>query len=431
MGEQTSEDVPATASGTVSGRASVGGGSWREMLAAFSVPAFRWYWGSQFLSGIGTWSQAVAQSWLVLDVTHSAVDLGTVTMLQFAPILVFSLFGGVVADRLPRRQVLIGTQLALTLQAVALGLLVATHRVTLSEIAVLAVVLGLTNALNNPAQQAFVPELVGLDLVADAVALNSVQFNGARMVGGAVGGLAIAFWGIAGALFLNSASFLPIVVVLLVIRPSHVVPRAAQDHRSALWELREGLSYALATIPIRRVVILFGVVGLFGFNWQVAVPLIARFVLHRQATGFGNLMAALGAGSLVAALVLVRNQNATDRRLTIGASVLGLTLVALGLSTSYLLSLALLGFAGAAGIVTSVTANTRLQLLTPNHLRGRVMSIYVLLMGGTTPIGSFLLGELAGRFGTGVALIVFGSVTTGVVATITVVRRRPSRAPAP
>jgi len=394
------------------------------MLAAFSVQAFAWYWSGQLLSGIGTWSQSIALSWLVLDLTHSAVDLGTVTMLQFLPILAFALFGGVIADRLPLRQLLFATQIALASEAIALGLLVATHTVTLWEVGLIAVAVGTTNALNNPAQQAFVPELVGRTLVADAVALNSVQVNTARMVGGAVGGLAIAAWGIAGALFLNAVSFVPIVVVLMIIRPVHIVARPRGSGGTALSELRQGLSYAFATTSVRRVVVLFAIIGLFGFNWQVAVPLVARFVLHRQATGFGDLMAALGAGSLVAAVAVTRNQRASEGRLIVGGLALGATLVALGVSHSYLFSLVILGLAGVAGVVASITANTRLQLLTPNHLRGRVMGIYVLLMGGTTPVGSFLLGELAGRFGTGTALVVFGALTTGTVGVIGTIRRR-------
>lgn len=397
--------------------------SWHTMLAALRIPAFAWYWSGQLLSGIGTWSQSIALSWLVLDLTHSAVDLGTITMLQFLPILAFALFGGVIADRLPRRRLLLVTQIALASEAITLGLLVVTHIVTLWEIGVIAFLVGSTNALNNPAQQAFVPDLVGLELVADAVALNSVQVNTARMVGGAVGGLAIAVSGIAGALFLNAVSFVPIVIVLLVIRPIPVVRRRKEAHGSALADVRQGLSYALATTSIRRVVLLFVIIGLFGFNWQVAVPLVARFVLHRHATGFGDLMAAVGAGSLVGAVAVTRDQRASEGRLIIGGMALGVTLVALGLSRSYLLSLLVLGFAGLAGVVASITANTRLQILTPDHMRGRVMGIYVLLMGGTTPVGSFLLGELADRFGTGAALVIFGIATAGGVGLVATLRR--------
>ncbi len=388
------------------------------MAVALRVPAFAWYWIGQLISGTGTWSQAIAQSWLVLDLTHSAVDLGTITMLQFLPILAFALVGGVVADRVGRRRLLVITQIALTVQAVILGALVATHVVTVWEIGLLALALGTTNALNNPAQQAFVPELVGRALLADAVALNSVQFNTARMLGGAVGGLAIATWGIDGALFLNAASFLPIIAILATIRPAYADDHPVASGHSVYGDLRGGLSYAVRTASVRQVLALFAVIGLLGFNWQVAVPLLARFVLHRSATGFGDLMAAIGAGSLVGAIVLARDRRATETRLAIGGVALGLVLVALGLTRSYPVSLLLLGLGGVAGIVTSITANTRLQLLTPDRLRGRVMGIYVLLMGGTTPIGAFVLGELAGHLGTGTALIIFGAATAIAVTAL-------------
>lgn len=424
MADQGSADAPDRSTSGVPG--SSDHPSWRVTLAAFKVPAFAWYWCGQLLSGIGTWSQSIALAWLVLDLTHSAVDLGTITMLQFVPILAFSLFGGVVADRFPRRRLLIATQIALTMEAVVLGVLVATHTITLWETGLIAVTIGTTNALNNPVQQAFVPELVGHDLVANAVALNSVQFNSARMLGGAVGGLAITIWGISGALFLNAASFIPIVIILFRIRPAHDGGTSPTEHAAAWTELRQGLAFALATTSIRRVVFLFAVVGLFGFNWQVAVPLVARFVLHRQAAGLGELMAALGAGSLVAAVGLARNQRASEGRLVFGGVALGLSLVALGLSRSYPLSLLILVFAGAVGVVASITANTRLQLLTPDRLRGRVMGIYVLLMGGTTPIGSLLLGEVAGHLGTDAAIMTFGTTTVAGVVLIAALRRRNS-----
>jgi MFS family permease len=399
------------------------------MVAALRVPAFAWYWAGQLVSVIGTWSQVVAVSWLVLDLTHSAVALGTITLVQTLPILAFALPGGVIADRFPRRRLLIATQAALTAQAIALGLLVAFHAVTIWEVGLLAFVLGAANALNNPAQQALVPELVGRDLVADAVALNSVQFNTARMIGGAVGGVAVAAWGISGALFFNAATFVPILVVLVVIRAAHAAPRR-ETRTSALAELRTGLGYALRTVPVRRVVMVLGVVGLLGYNWQVAVPLIARFTLHRQVTGYGALMSALGAGSLLAAIALTRDQRASEHRLMAGAAALGGILVALGLSTSYPLSLALLAAGGFTGLVATITANTRLQLLVPDELRGRVMGIYVLLMGGTTPVGAFALGEIAGHLGTGDALIIFGAATAATVGAIWLRRHWTAAQPA-
>ncbi|HLI15788.1 MAG TPA: MFS transporter [Acidimicrobiales bacterium] len=402
--------------------------SWRHVVAALRVRSFAWYWASQLLSGLGSWSQTVAQAWLVLELartpSRAGVWLGTVTLLQFLPLLAFAPLGGVVADRLPRRRLLVATQSASAGQAVALGALVATGAVRLWEVGVLAFALGTTNALNNPAQQAFVPELVGRRLVADAVALNSVQFNSARMLGGALGGVAVAAWGVPGALFLNAASFLPAIAVLGVIRPAHSPPRRGRPAASMLAELRDGWRFACSSGPIRRVVLVFGAASLFGLNWQVVMPLVARFLVHRQVTGFGDLMAAFGAGSLLAALLLARDRRASERRLVEGALALGAALALVGLSRSYLASLLLVAGGGVASIVVTITANTRLQLLAPDHLRGRVMGIYVLLMGGTTPVGGFLLGEVAGRLGVRPGIVAFGVVTAASVAAAALATRR-------
>ncbi|MHB8443344.1 MAG: MFS transporter [Patescibacteria group bacterium] len=393
---------------------------WRDMGAAFKIRNYRWYWTTQFLSGIGTWAQAIAQSWLILDLTHSAIALGIITMLQFFPMLLFSLFGGVVADRFERRQLLVFTQIILALQAIILSILVITHNITILEVGFLALLLGTTNALNGPAQQAFVPELVGKELVPNAVALNSVQFNTSRMIGGAIGGIAIALWGIPGALFFNAASFIPTIIVLIVIRPAYTTIKTYLKKTSAITELKEGLGYSLSNLSIRKIVLLFGVIGLLGFNWQVAVPLIARFSLHKNVTAFGDLMAALGAGSLIGAIIQTRNSNASEKRIILGGIALGISLLLLGLSHSYILSLLLLVIAGFSGIIASVTTNTRLQLITPDKFRGRIMGIYILLMGGTTPIGAFLFGEIAGNFNTGIALMIFGGITVLAIAIIAI-----------
>ena len=403
--------------------------SWRHMAGAFRVPEFAWYWGSQLLSGMGTWSQAIAQAWLVMELSGSqsraAVWLGTITMLQFLPLLIFAPFGGVVADRVSRRRLLVVTQSAASLQALLLAMLVYFGAARLWQVGILAFALGTTNAFNNPAQQAFIPELVGRPLVADAVALNSVQFNSARMIGGAIGGIAVAAWGISGALLMNAASFVPAIVVLALIRPAYTVKRSPAKGEAVLAQLRTGFSYAITTVAVRRVVLLFGVASLIGLNWQVVLPLVARYIVHRQVTGFGTLMAAFGVGALIAAILQARDRRVSEQRLVIGGVALGVSLMLLGWSHWYLLSLVLVAGGGAASIVVSVTANTRLQLLVPDNLRGRVMGIYVLLMGGTTPIGSYVLGQVSGGFGPAVGILAFGVATVVAVAAIGFGHRRP------
>ena len=429
------------------------GGPRRPRGAAFAVPAYRWYWSSQLVSGIGTWAQSIAQSWLVLQITHSAVALGTITMLQFLPMLVFPLLGGVVADRLPRRQLLIGTQLGALVQAVVLGGLVLSGTVAYWEVGVLAFALGLTNAFGNPAQQALVPAraqgqrlicgclianvlprpgrltarlgVVTGKKVGNAVARNSIQFNVARLTGGAIGGVAVATLGIAPTLFLNAASYLPAIAVLAMLRPAHARPRitGGGPRPAVAGEIVAGIRFALGTPKIRTTLTLFGIIGLLGFNWGVALPLLT-VALGAGPTGFGGLMAAFGAGSLIAGVLLMRAREATERRLAIGGLGLGSVIVLLGLSSTYGVSLALMFVAGITGITATVTANTRLQLLTPDVFRGRVSSLFVLLMGGTTPIGALLLGGIAEVWGIRAGLSVFGTLTVlGLLAVLALERR--------
>jgi len=404
----------------------------RSTRAAFAVPAYRRYWASQLVSGIGTWAQAIAQSWLVLQLTHSPVALGTITMLQFLPMLVFPLLGGVIADRFPRRRLLITTQTGALVQAVILAVLVWSGTVQYWEVGVLAFALGITNAFGNPAQQALVPEIVGRDLVGNAVALNSIQFNVARLVGGAIGGVLVATLGIAPTMFLNAASYLPAIAVLATLRPAHALSRsrsgASPGPRPAVaGEIAAGIRFALGTPPIRKTLALFGIVGLLGFNWGVALPLLT-VALGAGPTGFGALMAAFGGGSLVAGILLMRSREATERRLAVGGLALGVLLVLLGLSSSYAVSLALMFVAGIAGITATVTANTRLQLLTTDAYRGRVSSLFVLLRAGTTPIGALLLGGIAEVWSVQAGLLVFGVLTVlGLIGLLALDRGRAAR----
>ncbi|WP_143711900.1 MFS transporter [Acidimicrobium ferrooxidans] len=389
-----------------------------DARAALRVRRFSAWWVAQLLSGIGSWAQAVAIPWYVLERTGSASAVGIVTTLQFLPVLVLSLFGGAIADRVSRRGLLLVTQLLLAFWAAMLGFLVASHEAPIWVVDILALAIGATNAINNPTQQAFLPELVPRELLAPAIALNSVQFNAARMIGGAVGGALIAALGVAAALWVNAVSFLPVVAVLILIA-SHSA-RAVRRERPAgsmLSELGSGLRFVIGAAPVRSVVLVFGFVGLFGFNWQVAVPLVARFALHEHANGLGLLMGALGAGALVASLLASALGQATQRRLVVAGTALGLSLIGLGLARSMLVAGLLLVAGGFFGVLASVSANTRLQMLAPPTLRGRVMAIYVLLMGGTTPVGAFVLGELASWLGSAWAVLVFGVATAaGVVA---------------
>ena len=390
-------------------------GGFAGALNVLRIRNFRLFWSGQLVSGTGTWMQTAAQSWLVLEISHSPVALGTVTMLQFLPILLFVVPAGVLADRVPRRRLLVASQSTAGVLALVLGLLVLSGHVAVWQIGVLAFCLGLTNAVNLPAQQAFVAEMVGGPRLGAAISLNSMQFNLTRLIGPALAGVLIVGAGPGWTFLLNAASFLAAVVTLLAIRAGELVAAPAGQRTGALSQMREGLSYARRSPTVLGMLIVVGAVGLFGFNWLVAVPLLSRDVLGLGAAGYGMLMSALGAGALVAAVILSGTRGASTRRMDLGGVIMGLTLLGLGISRSYPLSLVLMVAAGAAGTVFTVTASTRLLLLSPGPLRGRVMSLYVLLMAGTTPVGSYLLGHLADAAGTGLAIVSFGLLTVAGV----------------
>jgi len=421
-GESPALDVAASGS-VASGGSLPAERSVRGIFVALSIRNFRLFWFGQLISLCGTWMQTVGQAWLVLNLTQSPFAVGTVTTLQFLPITLLVLFGGVFADRVPKRGFLVITQSAAMLQALALALLVATGAVRLWHIYLLATALGVTNAFDNPTRQAFVPEMVGKDLVPNAVPLNSTLFNAARIVGPAIGGITIALVGVAGTFFLNAASFIPVIIALLMIRTSELFAVEKGSGRM-LTQLREGLDFALRTPSVLLILILMAFVGTFGYNFSTALPLLARFVLHTGSVGFGTMTAVLGVGSLMAALVIAYTRRTDERQIVIGGAVFSLLLILVGLSHWYALTLVLLMLMGVFGIIFTASANTRLQLISPGHLRGRIMSLYVLLFAGTTPVGAFLLGNVAEKLGVQQALVLFGILSATGVALAVLYRLR-------
>jgi MFS family permease len=360
---------------------------------------YRLFFFGQMISLTGTWMQTIGQAWLVLDLTHSPLALGTVTMLQFLPISLLVLFGGVIADKVPKRRLLVLTQTSAMGQAFVLAFLTWSGLVTLWEIYILAAMLGLTNAIDNPTRQAFVVEMVGRDDIMNAVALNSSMFNGARLVGPAVGGVIIAVVGVGAAFFINGVSFIAVIIGLLLMRPRLLYPTRRSGEGRVLEQLVEGLRYSLRTPAILLIVILMAAIGTFGYNFTVVLPLLARNALHVGSIGFGAMTSAVGVGSLVAALTLATLRKTSRRTLLIGATAFTVFLAAVAASPWYPLTLVLLVALGVASISFTATANTSLQLSAPDQLRGRVMSLYMLLFAGTTPIGGALTGIMAERLG--------------------------------
>jgi MFS family permease len=372
---------------------------------------FRLFWFGQLISLIGTWMQSIGQAWLVLVLSkNSALELGIVGALQFLPVLVFSLFGGVIADRWPKRRLLLVTQSSAMMLALILYILTATHVVQIWHIFVLATLLGTVNAVDMPTRQAFVVEMVGREEVMNAVALNSSLFNTARIVGPAIGGLLIAWLGVSLLFLLNGLSFIAVIAGLALMRSSelHTIirPRSAGGVRASFSQLGEGLRYVRESAVVLTVIIVLAGVGTFALNFNVFLPLFAADVLRVGATGFGVMSAVVGAGSLVAALVIA----ATGRKprmsvLLASGAALALLETGFALSRWYPLSLLLLAGCGFATISFSATANTALQTASPDHLRGRIMSLYIIFFAGTTPIGNLLTGGVASVWNPSLAVI--------------------------
>jgi len=364
------------------------------------------------ISLVGAWMQTVGQAWLVLELTHSAWQLGVVGALQSLPILLFSIIGGVFADRWPKRRILLFTQSAAMIQALLLWALIATGTIQLWHLYALAMLLGLTNSLGRPTSGAFVVELVGRDDLPNAVALSSSLSNLARIVGPGLGGVIIAASGVTMLFLLNALSFLPVMLGLALIKGHELRARAlhptnAGEGQKTWQSLREGVAYVWATPSVVLVILVVGLVLLFGSNFNVALPLFATDVLHVGATGFGFLSAASGVGALLSALRLAwSNQQPTIRRVLIGTLAFGVLEAAFAVSPIYLLSLVLIASVGFMETAFAAQAMTMLQTVTPDHLRGRVMSVQVLCFDGSVPAGYLLVGWLSGRYGVSVALLI-------------------------
>lgn len=375
-----------------------------SVFSALRHRDFRLFWTGQMVSLLGTWMQNVGQSWLVLTLTDSAFLLGLVSAAQFLPVLFVSLFAGVLIDRSSKRNLLLITQGSLLILALTLGVLVSTGAVRYWHVLALATVLGVVNAVDMPVRQSYVVELVGgrEDLM-NAIALNSAIFNGARIVGPGIAGLTMGYWGPAAMFYLNAASFLAVIAGLSRIRPQ--VPTAVAQGR-LLTHLGEGLGYVRRSRLVGGSLLLLGLLSTFAQNFNVVVPVYARSVLGQSAKGYGFLMSGLGLGALVGSIALARrSRTGPSRPLMLVAGVtLGLSQLLLSGVKSFLPALGLLALGGWSMMTFNASVNSTVQLAVPDSLRGRVMSVYTLVLAGFTPFGSMFAGSLSSRWGVGVAI---------------------------
>ncbi|MFZ0169551.1 MAG: MFS transporter [Candidatus Dormiibacterota bacterium] len=372
---------------------------------------YRYFFAGQTISVTGSWLQSTAQAWLILELTHSPLILGLLLTVQFLPNLLLQPLGGLVADRWSKRQVLIFTQSCFGLTAAALGITDGLGQARPLEVFLLVALFGLINVVDGPTRQAFVPEMVGSRQMPNAVALNSLVFNGARVVGPALGGVLIATVGTAFCFDLNAVSYLAAIAGLWMMHPSelHFNKRAVGVRPGVVAQLREGVGYVRRTPEVAMVIVLMAVVGTFSYNLTLMITSLARTGLHAGAGGFGLLSAAIGVGALLGALGVAYAGKVSIPALLVGCGVFGTFLALTGQTDGLFQAMVLLTMAGMGMIVYSAMSNSVIQTFTPASLRGRVMSLYLWVFLGTSPIGSLLFGAIEQAWGSRVALALGGA----------------------
>jgi MFS family permease len=393
-------------------------------LSAFKHRNYRLFFSGQFISVIGSWMQTTAQAWLVTGLTSSQFKVALVVVFQFVPVLLFSLVGGMIADRVKKRNLLVVTQSLMAVAGATTAILVGTNRIELWQVYAIALFTGSVSAFDMPSRQAFVVEMVGKDDLANAVALNSALFNSARVIGPAIAGVLIATLGTTICFAIDSVSYLAVIACLLMMQVKDVVRAAG---RGGLADVREGIKYVRNTPALYLPMILVGFVATFGINFNVWVPLLAKHELHAGAGEFGVLTSALGIGSVVGALGLAFRSRRPQYPFMVATAlmlgILDLALAVIGaIPLSVIAALFVLPFIGFAMTTTMATANTIIQSESKDELRGRVMSVYMLVFGGTAPFGALLIGAIAFGLSTPISIAFGGTVT--VAAALAVTKRR-------
>jgi MFS family permease len=409
-------DTPGVARNGLRGSAASGGtgdGGLPASLRALKHRNFQLFFSGQLVSVTGTWMQTVAQSWLVYRLTGSSLLLGTVGFASQIPVFLLAPLGGIMADRHDRQRIVIGTQAASMVLALLLAVLTLTGTVQVWHIVVLATLLGVANAFDVPARQAFLVDMVGREDLMNAIALNSSMFNGARIVGPAVAGVLVAMIGEGWCFFANGVSYVAVIVGLVMMR----VPRPSRKPPpgSPWTQIVEGFRFVGHTRPIRAILLLLGLVSLVAMPYTVLMPVFADRILHGGAGGLGILMSATGVGALLAAFTLASRTGVRGlgRWVAYSCGGFGASLVLFAISRSFWLSTALLVPAGFCMMLQMASSNTLIQTMVPDQLRGRVMAVYSMMFMGMAPFGALMGGALAHRLGAPLTVAMGGVACMG------------------
>ncbi|NLU70957.1 MFS transporter [Streptomyces sp. HNM0574] len=395
-----------------------------SMFSSLKVRNYRLFAMGQVISNTGTWMQRIAQDWLVLSLTGSSTAVGITTALQFLPMLLFGLYGGVIADRCNKRKLLLVTQSVMGLTGLALAALTLSGNVHVWHVYALAFVLGLATVVDNPTRQTFVSEMVGPDQIRNAVSLNSANFQSARLIGPAVAGVMISAVGSGWAFLFNGLSFLAPLAGLLLMRTSELFTTDRAPRSKG--QLREGLTYVRTHPELLWPIVLVGFVGTFGFNFPIWLTAFTDKVFDEGAGTYGLLNTLMAVGSVVGALLAARRGSSRMRLMAGAALLFGVLEMAAAVSPSFWLFAALMAPIGIMGLTFNVTANASVQMASDPLMRGRVMSLYMMVFVGGTPIGGPLMGWVTDTFGARIGFLSGGLISAGIAVLVGLVLARAS-----
>ncbi|HEY3059022.1 MAG TPA: MFS transporter [Chloroflexota bacterium] len=398
----------------------------RQARSPFAVPNYRTYFIGNGVAQCGSWLLRTTQAWLVLELTGSPAALGVVTVAQALPVTILTLFSGVMIDRTHTRRLMVAVQVVMCLQATILAWLTLTSQIQYWHLIILATMMGVASAVDFPTRSAIVSELVEPALVGNGIALNSALNSGARIIGPGLGGVMIAVWGSGVCFAITAVAYVAATAGLLLLRSDQFHPKRMAPRTALFRQLAEGVRYSFSTPSLAINMVLAGFYGTFAYNWALVLPLMARFALDSGAEGFGALNMAMGIGSTIGAFALATRLKASMRLLLSSAALFAGSMIVLGHAPNLPVALAMLVGTGILSVSFNATNNTLLQIEAREELRGRVLSLYMFLMVGSTPFGSAITGFVANTFDVRLALQINGALCLGGLAVAAVLLRRRS-----